>query len=290
MVKSTNSVAVNSAVRDMCALVHGFHYRGKITAVLFGFFDGSSTHAGSKIWTLCGFLGEFSDFETLDEKWNKVLNKPHWPSRPSEFHMYDCVHARGELDGWTFAERLALFGDLATIVAESNLHALGSIVIVDDLARLAHDEMELLQSERLGTPIDLTLQYILQNALRYTKKYSLTEDIGLIFDQEPEVIAQQFLAFSDHYRNEFGKILAGIGFGDSAKWTPLQAADMLAYCTYRLELRRRFPTEAEPEFPVLPRFARLILEIAPAGGGYDFDSMKKLVELIKQHPKGNFSL
>jgi len=281
---------MNPSMRDLFVLTHGFESKGKLTAVLYGFFDGSSTHAGSKIWTLCGFLGNLNEFQEFDGKWQAVLNKRDWPNRPKEFHMYDCVHAVGEFEGWRFAERLALFGDLSNIVADSGLFALGSIVIVNDLERLSSEELELLNSEGLGNPIDLTMQYIIQNSLRYARERSASEEIGLMFDRENPEAAQRILAFSEHYRKEFGNVLAGIAFGESEKWTPIQAADMLAYCTYRLELRRRFLGEAEPDLPVLPCFARLILQISPNGGGYDIDSMRRLVDLIKNKPKGNFSI
>ncbi len=279
-----------TSVRDMFVLTHGFQSEGKSVAVLYGFFDGSSTHAGARVWTLCGFLGGFDEFCKLDEGWNKVLDKKDWPNRPKELHMYDCVHGGGEFKGWSLAERLAIFGDLATIVSGLDILALGSIVIVDDLTRLDSTELALLNSQALGTPQDLTLQYIIQNSLTYTRKASKDEDIGIMFDQEPSEIAERYHAFANRYRSQFGNVLKGIAFGDSIKFTPLQAADMLAYSTYRLELERRFPDEREPDFPVLPCFKRVLSGVVAAGGGYDLASMKKLVDLIKNKPKGNFTL
>jgi Protein of unknown function (DUF3800) len=279
-----------TSVRDMFVLALGFQCEGKSVAVLYAFFDGSSTHAGAKVWTLCGFLGEFDEFNKLDEKWNRVLDKNDWPNRLKEFHMYDCVHAEGEFKTWSFADRLAMFGELATTVTEANILALGSIVIVDDLGRLDPADLALLKSQGLGDPVDLSMQYIMQNALSYTRKHSQTEDVGLFFDIESNPTAQRYLEFAELYRSRFGNVLKGIAFGDSEKYTPIQAADMLAYSTYRLELNRRFPLEQEPDFPVLPCFMRMLRGVAASGGGYDLESMKKLVEVVKNKPKGNFSL
>jgi hypothetical protein len=274
----------------MFFFVHGPRRERDTIAVLFGCFDGSSTHDSAKVWTLCGWLGEREAFESLDEQWARVLGKKDWRRRPTEFHMYDCVHGFGDFFDWSFPERLALFGDLATVVTQSNILAIGSIVIVDDLMRLDTDESALLQSQALGTPLDLSLQYILQRVIKKTHEYSHDEDVRILFDDEPPAVADRYYAFADYYRTKFGRCFKGIGFGNSAKFTCLQAADMLAYCTYRFEMQRRFQAEAERDFPVVPGFKRLIQNVAADGGGYDFEALKKLVVLVKTNKKGTFSL
>lgn len=277
------------SVGDMFFLVHGPSKHGRV-AVLFGFFDGCSTHSDSKVWTLCGWLGDESAFAQLDREWNAVLDKKQWRKRPSEFHMYDCVHGYGEFSDWPFAERLSLFGELATAIIGCELHALGSIVITEDLGRLDASDLALLQSQALGTPLDLSLQFIFQQVLRKTHERSLNEEVGILFDEEPPHLAERYLAFNAEYRKRFGHLLKGIGFGDSKKFSPLQAADMLAYSTYRLEVQRRFRVETERDFPVVPGFMRLLCNITAGGGGYDLESLKKLVGIAKAHPHGNFSL
>jgi hypothetical protein len=272
----------------MFFMLRGPSRKGAI-AVLYGFFDGSSTHVGGKVWTLCGWLGEEPAFEEFDNEWKLVLDKKDWPRRPTEFHTYDCVHGYGEFVNWSFAERLALLGELGTLLGKCSLFALGSIVITNDLRRLSSDELAVLESEALGNPLDLSLQYIFQQSLRKTKEFSDTEKISIMFDQEPEHLAQRYLAFSNRYRRSFGHILEGIAFGDSRGFSPLQAADMLAYSTYRLEMQRRFG-ESDGDFPVLPSFTRLLGNIAADGGGYDLESLKKLVAIVKEHPRGNFSV
>jgi hypothetical protein len=257
--------------------------------VYFGFFDGSSTHLGSKVWSLCGWIGEQEAFAQFDTKWNLILDKKEWRRRPSELHTYDCVHGYGEFYDWPFAERLAILGELATLLGNCDLQALGSIVIPGDLRLLDADELALLESQALGNPLDLSLQYVLQQTIRKTKQFSENEEVAIIFDEEPDHLAQRYLAFSNRYRSEFGNILTGIGFGDSREFSPLQAADMLAYSTYRLEMERRF-SEREGDFPVIPAFMRLLSTVEADGGGYDLKSLKKLAVVVKTHPAGNFEV
>lgn len=256
-----------------------------------GFFDASNTHEGAKVWSLCGFPGEEAAFASLAEAWNEVLDKPEWPMRLKRFHMVDCVHGEREFLGWSFAERLAVFGDLASVIMRAPLAGVSSVVVTEDFGRLDQQELDLLKLEGLGTPLDLSLQSVYQRCMRLTKQTSEAATIRLLFDGENPDNRKRILDFCDLYRERFGfgKHFAGVGFGDSAKCIPLQAADILAYCTYRFSMQR-YPEIPIPDFPVLPGFERLVRgTLHDAKGGFDLDSMKRLAaEVAKRHaaPKG----
>jgi hypothetical protein len=281
---------VNSA-REMFFFLHGpGDSSGKVVAVFFGFFDGSNTHAGAKVWTLCGWLGEEAAFTALDDAWKKVLNRPQWPTRINRFHMVDCVHGEEEFSRWSFAERLAIFGELCSVIMNVSLIGVSSAVITEDFPKLEPEELELLNSEGLGTPLDLSLQSVFQRCVRLTRNTSEEEQISLLFDYENTGNRTRILEFSDLYRGKFGfgKWLAGIGFGESVRFTPLQAADILAYCTYRFSMLR-YPEIPIPDFRVLPGFERLVrATLHENKGGFDLDSMKQLAAKIRErHSKGD---
>lgn len=270
------------SVRDMFFLVHGPSKHRKAVAVFFGYFDGSNTHAGARIWTLCGFLGEEAAFAELQDEWIRILNLPCWPKRLSRFHMVDCAHGEGEFVGWSFAERLAIFGDLVSVILSCRLAALGSVVITEDFEQLEPEELALLRSEGLGQPLDLSIQYIFQRSISATRETTEDGELGILFDNENPEVRNRCLDFCDLYKKRFGfdKWLAGIGFGENVKFAPLQAADILAYCTYRYSMQR-YP-QIEPDFPVEPAFLRLITNIVNEGGGFDLESMKLLAQEIKK--------
>jgi hypothetical protein len=272
-----------ASIAEMFFFLHGPSARKKTVAVFYGFFDGSNTHAGAKVWALCGFLGEDAAFGALDDEWNRVLDKPTWPKRLKRFHMVDCVHGYGEFVGWSFADRLAMFGELVSVIMASPLLAIGSVVITEDFAKLDDEERQLLRSEGLGEALDLSLQYVYQSAINATEETSEAEQIGLLFDNENPDVRVRYLEFLDLYKTRFGfgKWFAGIGFGESASFTPLQAADILAYCTYRLVMLR-YPEIREPDFPVLPGFQRMLEGVLTHGGGFDLESMKNLIANIRE--------
>jgi len=270
----------------------------EVAVVVAGYFDDSSTHKGSKIYALCGFLGDPRIWDDFDREWNKVLDKKDWPNRPREFHCYDCVHATKEFDGWSFAQRLAIFGDLATVICESNVMALGSLIVVEAFEKLPSHYKILMAQGGLNGPMDFCFQYLLQAAITATRRYAqsheppIVEELGLVFDQEPPAIAERYLLLYDHIRakHPYGNMLKSILFGDSGAFTPIQAADMLAYTTYHWQLRQQFPSESDFDFDfnVIPGFLRLIENTAADGGIYTEQALINLVaqELINKANKG----
>lgn len=279
------------SVGDMFFFLHGPGKRGKLATVLYGFWDGSNTHTGAGVWSLCGFLGEERAFGELDTAIKGVLSDPRWPRQPKRFHAFECVHGRGECEGWSFADRLSFWGAMISAIRSNrSLVAVSSVVVAEDFERLEQEERALLRSEALGEPLDLSVRYALERSITITRNTSEEESIGLLFDNENAHVMDRCYTLAKLYQTEFGfgKWLAGIGFGDSAKFTPLQAADLLAYGMYRLIADKRNQANREPDFPVEPGFLRLLEGTYKAGGGFDLDSMNKLAAEIKErHSKKN---
>jgi Protein of unknown function (DUF3800) len=276
----------SQAIENMFRIAHGSYFmRNRLCVVIYGYFDGSSTHDGLKVLSLCGFLGDPRVWDDFDQEWQRVLNKSDWPHRPSEFHMVDCVHGTKEFEGWRLAERLAIFGDLASVITDSNVMALGSIFIADAFNNRTNTEKAILAKRGLRGPLDFAFQLLIQMAIARTRKYAsiheppIREKLALIFDEEPRRIAERYHHLYDHHcaKHPDGDMLTGISFAKSNEFSPIQAADLLAYTTYHWELKRRFPNLSDFDFPIIPGFLRLIETIAAAGGVYDDEAMSRLI-------------
>jgi Protein of unknown function (DUF3800) len=257
--------------------------------VIYGYFDGSNTHDGSKLISLCGFLADPRIWDDFDHEWQKVLDKRDWPRRPSELHMYDCVHGFKEFDGWTLAQRLALFGDLSGVVAASNVLALGSVFLVEAFTNRSIEEKAILAKGGLYGPMDFVFQLLVQMAITQTHKYAnaheppITEKLSLIFDEEPPNVAERYRRLYNHHcaKHPRGDMLTGISFARSRDLSPIQAADMLAYTTYHWELKRQFPGASDFNFPIIPGFLRLIEGVAADGGTYDDVGLGRLLITLR---------
>jgi hypothetical protein len=284
------------AIQNMFHLVHGPRSQhGKVAAVIAGYFDESNSHSGAKVLTLCGFLADPRIWTDFDQDWNKILDKPCWPSRPREFHTVDCVHGTNEFDGWKLPERLAIYGDMVTLLCETNLIAIGSGIVIDAFDSLSVEHKELLAKGGFFQPLDLVFQCDLQFAIDATVQYGKThsppvlDDLGLLFDESPTDAALSYHRIYAHVaaKHRSGKILSGIGFGKSEKYTPLQAADVLAYTTGQWLLKEYLQPRNAYDFPILPAFERLIENVAAAGGMFTERAMMTLIgqELINKANK-----
>jgi hypothetical protein len=255
--------------------------------VLYGFMDGSNSHEGARIFSLCGFLGDEYAFGELDGKWRKVLGDPSWPTRLARFHAVECVHGYGQFENWRFADRLTLWGRLIDLITSVPLAALGCAIITEDFGRLTGEEMDLLRSVGLGDALGMSVHYVLQKSASLTRNTSEEERIAIAFDNESPERAQKCHRLCDIYTKTFdyGKWLSGIGFCSSLEFTPLQAADLMAYGTYQFVMRR-CPDFRVPDFPINEGFERMLKGLRGGGAEFGLDAMRELAHEIQVKRKG----
>ncbi len=234
--------------------------------MLYAFLDGSGTHTASRVFTVAGFLADEATWQDFDSKWNEILDDPKWPSRLSEFHMVDCVHGDREFNegGWSFAQRLYLYGELCGLLRNCSLTPIASSVVAGAFQEITSEDLALLSEERtrLGTPLDVCFHGILQQSIR--RVHERGETLGVIFDEESKDTQAKFTEFSLNYADSFhlGDVFSGQGFADSRKFTPLQAADLLAYGTYQLSHLWFAPPANEPYFPVIPALWKMLIHLS----------------------------
>jgi Protein of unknown function (DUF3800) len=264
------------------------------TAVLYAFVDGSGTHAASRVVAIAGFVANDSGWADFDTRWQAVLDDRQWPSRPSELHMFECAHGDGEYleNRWLYAQRLALYGDLCRVIVNSRMRPIAASVITECFHQIPPSDLALLQQPnvRLGTPLDVAFQMLTQQILGAVHSVDTTEEVSVVFDKDDKGREENFADFCQHYANDYlhGDVFSGIAFMDSKKFTPLQAADLLAYGTLHLAQRSHYPSEAEPHFPIIPAFWKMLLRLAenrdtsPYGTICNLQTLTALVEKVKR--------
>jgi hypothetical protein len=263
---------------------------------VYGFADGSGSHIGgksgpAKVRCIGALLGDGEAWSDFDERWNRVLDKPEWPSRIRKFHMYDCVNQIGEFAGWKFAECLAMYGDLVGVIIESpRIIAIGSSNIVDHFQQLPTDDLDLLRSEHLGTPLEIVCQYLFQRIITKTREhFGESEQVALTFDIEPFPDGEEYHKLYGEYATRYPLsdtlALKSLNFASGKDFPPLQAADILSYTTYQWEMETYYPNPTEPHFPIIPAFLRMVKAIEPDGGRYNLAGLQGLVAAIKAGKK-----
>jgi hypothetical protein len=99
--------------------------------------------------------------------------------------------------------------------------------------------------------------------------------MGLMFDTlSPELYAVADARFEDYkLRSE---ILVSLRIGSSAEHHPLQAADMMAYSSFRFHMENRYPNQTAPDFKVTPLIQRLVEKMGSQGALWDAVTLERI--------------
>ena len=252
--------------------------------MLISYADDSGTHKQAKIVCLGGFLGDADEWSSLDDAWKAVLGKPEWPSRIKVFHTVDCVQQDKEFREWSYAERLAIFGDLVNVIlAFPNLRALGAAVVVDHFNNLSLSDLRLLAEDKKGTPLAFVFHLMMQEVISQGYKTWPGKRIGVAFENSDLTTEAEFRDLYIDYRDGFYRgdcLMPSPAFLPKSE-SPLQAADILAYSTYQIAMQNIFPTDYVPHFNVIPLFSRLLEGIIHDGGLYDAVALESLMKRVR---------
>jgi hypothetical protein len=251
--------------------------------MLLSFNDDSGTHDAAKVMLLCGFLASAEIWGKLEQSWHAVLQKPEWPSIINAFHAADCVNGDGEFRGWTYPQRLAIFGDLVNVIISFPLLAIGAAVIVDDFKALTVQDREFFKKDKKATPLEFVFHLQMQQIIHRGVDLNPAEKIGVVFENSNRETQSRFLDLYIDYRDGFylGERLTGSALFLEKKYPHLQAADILAYSTYQLVMQNYFPRDASPYFNVIPPFMRMLRGVMHDGGLYDAEALESLLKRIR---------
>jgi hypothetical protein len=250
--------------------------------MLVSFNDDSGTHKGAKVVLLCGFLADGDDWAKIDEPWQAVFRKPEWPSIIKAFHTFDCVDGVKEFLGWSYAQRLAMLGDLVNVIVSLPIMAIGAAVIVDDFNALSVEDREPFEKDKSGTPLEFVFHLQMQQIIHRGDELKHTDQIGVVFETCDRATENKFSDMYIDYRDGFylgERLLSRPLFLDKEQ-PALQAADILAYCTYQLVMQNYFPNDAAPTFVIAP-FMRMLSGIVHDGGIYDTAALQSLLKRIR---------
>ena len=246
--------------------------------MLVSFNDDSGTHDGAKVVLLCGFLADGDDWLKIDAPWNAVLSKQEWPSVIKAFHTFDCVDGVKEFLGWSYAQRLAMLGDLVNVIVSLPIMAIGAAVIVRDFNALSLEDRELFKKDKKATPLEFIFHLQMQQIIHKGVELKHADQIGVVFETSKPATEDRFRDMYIDYRDGFhlGDRLLGRPLFLDKKQPALQAADILAYCTYQLVMQNYFPSDAAPTFVMAP-FMRMLDGIVHDGGIYDATALESLL-------------
>jgi len=253
-------------------------YPGKrlpLVVALAGYFD-DSKNANEGIFAVAGYL---STVELWDEgfapAWQAVLDSAPHPL--AEFKAADCRHKCEQFEGWTKSECDAITERFVSVIvgqAIPDVVGIGAAVHIENFSEIPKEQRD--RFERFAYL--LCFGAVIHGVCQLSAKYVEDDDIRMIFDEQDELESRARAVFEDvrglvpeNLRSQVHKPL----FEPSHRVLPLQAADLLAYETYK-EMKNRAEIPVRPVSMALQRLVEGKLHAASYFGN------KELIE-IRQH-------
>ena len=196
------------------------------------YMDESGTHDGSPVVTVGAYFGKPKVWREFTKQWN-------FRKRPIKiFHSTDCANFRGEFEGWKLEDRDALVANLTGCLRGSMLGGMAAGINMRDFNEALSARPDLI--ELFGSPYVTCFQWVVQQIVDIADNAHGHQKLAF-FHEQNDFQVEALKAFEwvrqsrKHHRGDMT-----ITFGAKDQFTPLQAADMLAY---EANKRLRDPTK-----------------------------------------------
>lgn len=224
------------SVREVGSIVFPPSSAARVMAVLRAYFDESGLHENPGVFTIAGYVAPEEEWDkNFSPKWREMLGKPDIKP-PLEYFRAADVEGLGSkrFRAITQRERDHLKVDAVNIVVNSGVLGIASAVIMDSYNKFVIGKVR----EIVGDQYLLCFQHVITEVVNLSRAFlgeDPNEKIAFIFDRHPrwDILAREMyqkMVDKEEWINRYR--LGTITFGDKKQFTPLQAADHLAYETY----------------------------------------------------------
>jgi hypothetical protein len=212
-------VASAQLVYDLSRAVLG--EQDGVVAVYKVYMDESGVHEGSPVVNVAAYCAHPKSWRDWTKRWN-VAKRPI-----KVFHATDAQNLQGEFKGWSAADRDDLVRRLLPIIAETEMLGVVIGIQMDEYRKAIKGRDDL--SGLFGTPYAACFQWVVQTLMYVQNRNNNSQRMAFVHecnDYRREAL-DSFTYVKEHTNPQRAPL--SIMFGDKATYSPLQAADILAY-------------------------------------------------------------
>jgi hypothetical protein len=195
--------------------------------------DDSGNHAAAHAFILAGFLAKVEQWERFSTEWRDALDHAG-PRRIENFKMRDAAAFAGEFRGWTERDRDDLLRALISIIETRAATGIFVIVPHKEYREIFCHQI----SKAMDNPYFFSFYGIMSVAQYYMYQQNKQNEINFVFDEQGRQVGNALRAWKYWTRFAIPQMQPMLGerpqSGNDKKLLPLQAADLLAWRTYRL--------------------------------------------------------
>ncbi len=221
-------------------VMHRSHDRTRLASVVTLYLDESATEDSAPVAAVGGVLLNASGFDAMDGEWLEILRK-HNVDPP--LHMKDFRRPDGRLADVTNATRLLLFSDVTELINRCKIHSIAATLTTADYRKHFSKDFRQTKLGLYGACFILCahLNHLLAARENYPHRIPFLLDSGNPYAEHVRE------AHSEMQKDHWIELKAGsLTFDDDKLWSPLQAADVIAWASRVQEQSGTFSNGYEP--------------------------------------------
>jgi len=184
--------------------------------------------------TVAAYIGRPAQWREWTKQWN-VAKRPI-----KVYHATDCANLEGEFKGWAEDRQISFVKKMLPITTASNMPGVVVGINLNEYRRAMEGRPDL--EELFGSPYAACFQWVVQIIMNFAIGAESTESIRFVHETNAhKAEALESFFWVEKMGNPQGTKIS-LTFGDKDEYTPLQAADILAYEGNK---RMRDPSKAE---------------------------------------------
>lgn len=217
-----------------------------------GYFDESGLHEGgtlgaSPVVVMGGFVAKTEQWAMFSDEWQAVLDRHNIDC----FHMTDFNSGQKQFKGMKDNEKDILIDQLIRVITIRARVGIIAYFHVEDYRAVINEMPE----SYIVKPYAVCSLACMDMVRRWASERGYTEPIPYVFDRGARYSGEFNVAYNLHLKDyaaasqEF--LLGTFALEDKKRFKPLQAADVLAYWSYRRNYNKVAETPIPIKYPLL---------------------------------------
>lgn len=251
------------------------HERNLAVLKFFGDETGIDGKPATRISAVAGLIGEERAWGHFDRNWMKVLNSEGIPY----FHAVECERGTENFYGLDVSKRGHIVDRLIQAVAGSSLQLCAYAVVVPHFRAMSEEFRLHYTHGHPDIPYYLCLAKTFVAASHAADGKPSTEQIYFLFEKQDKFEQEAGALFREFQKNQFWPNSSRLGDchfaekDDIYKYPGLQAADLIAYESYRHLDNKHFQSNLREEWKVRVAMKVLSKKLGQYGRCYDSEAL-----------------
>ena len=200
--------------------------------ILTAYYDESGTHDGSPVTVLAGFVGSTGDWIKFECEWRKVLKK----HGVTHIRAKQLWHRQGPYKGWTTQRAWLLWADLLYVLQENKKIIASKTILKEEDYAIFYWSDGPAPKERLDTRYALCFRSLMHFHPVFHRDRYVAGSANIVLEAGHRNWNDAVRVFSELKNDKeipWRENMGSVSFISKQDSPALQAADMLAYWSYR---------------------------------------------------------